>query len=222
MRRYALIVAGGKGTRMNADLPKQFMLLKGIPVLMYTLKAFYHYDTEIKIILVLAANEQERWQQLCEKFHFSVPHTLTDGGVSRSESVVKGLSCINDDNGLVAIHDGVRPLVSARVIGQAYNEAEEKGSAIASVPLKDSIRLYTGEQNQAVDRSQYRLIQTPQTFQLRLIREAYQKMGHQSMTDDASVLEAVGHRVSLIEGSYRNLKITTPEDLKIAEALWQE
>lgn len=222
MQKFAIVVAGGKGIRMGGDQPKQFMLLHGKPILMRTLKAFFHYDQQVSIILVLSSSERDRWQKLCQEHDFHVPHQLAKGGKNRSESVRNGLSAIDANDGLVAIHDGVRPLVNQDTIREAYGVAEKKGNAIATVALKDSIRFDDGYENKALDRSQYRLIQTPQTFQLRLIKEAYAKIGKLSMTDDASVLEAAGHQINMIEGEYSNLKITTQEDLKIAEALWEE
>mgnify|MGYP002396252529 CR=1 FL=1 len=222
MQKFALVVAGGKGLRMGSDLPKQFMLLRGRPILMRTLEAFFYFDPQIQIILVLPALEIERWQQLCAKHDFQLPHRLASGGANRTESVRNGLSSIKAQDGLVAIHDGVRPMVSGQLIGEAYDQAATKGNAIASVALKDSIRFDDGYENKALDRSQYRLVQTPQTFKLGLILDAYQKIGELSMTDDASVLEAAGHEITLIEGDYRNLKITRQEDIKIAEALWEE
>lgn len=222
MQRYAVVVAGGKGVRMGGALPKQFMLLHGKPILMRTLEAFFNHDQRINIILVLSSSEEERWHQLCQKHDFQVPYQTAQGGDNRSESVRNGLSAIEAANGLVAIHDGVRPLVSGKIIRHAYETAEKRGNAIATVALKDSIRFDDGYENKALDRSQYRLIQTPQTFQLGLIKEAYDKIGNLFMTDDASVLEAAGHQINMIEGDYRNIKITTQEDLKVAEALWEE
>lgn len=221
MQKYAIIVAGGKGSRMGGKIPKQFLLLKSRPVLMHTLEAFYRRDRQISIILVLPHDELSRWQDLCRQYDFTVPHQIASGGSNRTESVRNGLAKIPAKEGLVAIHDGVRPLVDDEIIRQSYETAKKEGCAIAAVALKDSIRWSDGYENKALDRSQYRLIQTPQTFILSGLRTAYDKIGKLIMTDDASVYEYAGHAVHMIEGSYRNIKITTPEDLRIAEALWQ-
>ncbi len=218
-REYALIVAGGKGTRIKSKIGKQFLALNGLPVLMHTISAFYRYAENITVILVLAADDVAMWKSLCNKHNFHRPIILQHGGSTRFQSVKNGLDCIKGD-GLVAIHDGVRPLVSADIIKTSFRLAAVKQSAVAAVSLKDSIRIVTGpDQNKAVDRSCYRLIQTPQTFRLALIREAYQLKEDPNFTDDASIAERAGHAVALFEGSYENIKITTAEDLVIAAAL---
>lgn len=221
IRRYALVVAGGKGIRMGSNTPKQFLLLKSMPILMRTLLQFHLCDTSINILLVLPAGEMSHWQELCLQYNFAVPHQLVVGGGSRTKSVSNGLASIGNDEGLVAIHDGVRPLVDTQLIERCYNVAADKGNAIASVLLKDSIRWKEGKNNKAMDRSLFRLIQTPQTFWIGQIKEAYSTLSDGTMTDDASVLEAAGHDIHLVEGSYRNIKITTKEDILIAEALYQ-
>lgn len=215
---YALIVAGGKGTRIQSKLPKQFLELNGKPILMHTLEAFYRYAPGIRIILVLPADDFVTWQSLCEKHNFKMPVTLQAGGDSRFQSVKNGLSRIDGD-GLVAIHDGVRPLVSADIIGASFRLAAVHKSAVAAVRLKESIRITDQDNTKAVDRSRFRLIQTPQTFQVSLIRKAYETKEDASLTDDASVAERAGLVISLFEGSYENIKITTPEDLVVAQAL---
>lgn len=220
MQKFAVIVAGGSGSRMGLSTPKQFILLQDKPILMHTINAFYQYDQQIRIVLVLPKQEINRWQQLCSEFNFQWNIQVVEGGQNRTSSVKNGLTAITAQEGLVAIHDGVRPLVSSKIIEKSYEEAALKGNAIVSVPLKDSIRWKVGESNKAVDRSQYCLIQTPQTFRLSLIKNAYDTLGDLTMTDDASVLEAGGAKINLIEGDYRNIKITTQEDLRVAEALW--
>ncbi len=219
MKEYALIVAGGKGTRMKQTVSKQFILLKGLPILMHTINAFLAYSPKVEIILVLPPDEIETWHQLCQKFNFQVPVTIAAGGDSRFQSVKNGLASIDSAEGLVAIHDGVRPLVGKDIIGASYHLAAVHQSAVAAVRLKESIRITNQDTTKAVDRSDYRLIQTPQTFDLALIKSAYEIKEEQSLTDDASVAERAGHKISLFEGSYSNIKITTPEDLIIAEAL---
>jgi len=219
MQKYAVVVAGGSGTRMQSSLPKQFIEVLGQPILMHTLKAFAFDD--IEIILVLPDSQIEFWKELCSKYQFKVPHKVVKGGDTRFHSVGNGLNAI-PENGLVAIHDGVRPLISRDIIKKSYSVAKETGNAIVSVALKDSIRECTTAQNKMVDRNNYRLIQTPQTFQVKLIKEAFNTEYKSGFTDDASVLEAMGKTINLIDGDYRNIKITTPEDLKVAEAFLQD
>lgn len=219
MKEYAIIVAGGKGTRMNNVVSKQFLLVKGMPVLMHTINAFFDYSQAINIILVLPADEIEVWKKLCDEYNYNENITIATGGESRFQSVRNGLKEINDDEGIVAIHDGVRPLVGKDIIGASFRLAAVHKSAVAAVRLKESIRQTDQDTTKAVDRSNYRLIQTPQTFDLALIKEAYEIKEEASLTDDASVAEKSGHKISLFEGSYSNIKITTPEDLVIAEAL---
>lgn len=215
---YALIVAGGKGTRMKSAVPKQFIELKGLPILMHTLNAFYRYSAKIKIVLVLPEDDFPVWTSLCAKHNFNRPHVLARGGDSRFQSVKNGLQQI-EENGLVAIHDGVRPLVSEDLISASFRLAAVHQSAVAAVRLKESIRITDQDNTKAVDRSKFRLIQTPQTFKTDLIKNAYTIKEDPSLTDDASVAERAGHVISLFEGSYENLKVTTPEDLIVAEAL---
>jgi len=217
-QEYAIIVAGGKGTRMQQALPKQFLALCGLPVLMHTLYAFYRYSSTLPIILVLPEDDFATWESLCQKHQFTLPVTLQAGGASRYESVKKGLSRIQGD-GLVAIHDGVRPLVSEATIANSFRLAGAKQSAVAAVALKDSIRQVEGGTTRALDRSSFRLIQTPQTFDVSVIRAAYDQPEDATLTDDASLAERAGLTITLFEGSYENIKITTPEDLIVAEAL---
>lgn len=220
LKEYALIVAGGKGTRIQSQIPKQYLEVNGLPILMHTLNAFFRYNKDITIVLVLPQDDFPRWSELCKKFNFNKPLILQQGGDTRFQSVRNGLAKIEGD-GLVAIHDGVRPLVSADIIGASFHLAAVHKSAVAAVRLKESIRMTDQDNTKAVDRSRFRLIQTPQTFDVKLIRQAYTIKEDQSLTDDASVAERSGHVISLFEGSYENIKITTQEDLVIAEALMQ-
>lgn len=217
-QEYALIVAGGKGTRIKSKLPKQFLELNGLPILMHTINAFIRYSKDVHIILVLPEDDLELWRQLCAKYNFNHPLILQKGGDTRFQSVKNGLDKIEGD-GLVAIHDGVRPLVSEDIIGASYRLAAVHQSAVAAVRLKESIRMTDQDNTKAMGRSRFRLIQTPQTFQVQLIKKAYQIKDDPRLTDDASVAEQAGHTISLFEGSYDNIKITTSEDLVIAEAL---
>jgi 2-C-methyl-D-erythritol 4-phosphate cytidylyltransferase len=218
LKEYALVVAGGKGTRIKSNLPKQFLELLGLPVLMHTINAFFSYNPAITIILVLPEDDFDLWKELCKKHHFDKPLILQKGGASRFQSVKNGLQHITD-SGLVAIHDGVRPLISTDVIASSFQFAGVHRSAVAAVSMKESIRLVEGEQTKAVDRSRFKLIQTPQTFDVTLIQNAYETEELAEFTDDASVAEQAGHTVFLFQGSYENIKITTAEDLVVAEAL---
>lgn len=229
-REYALIVAAGSGTRMQSEVPKQFIPINGTPILMHTVQGFYRYSSSLQIFVILPASKINYWQQLCKKHNFNVPHQVVSGGTNRTESVRNGLNAIEEERGLVAIHDGVRPLISAELIAASFKTAKEKGNAVASVRLKDSIRRIiqldgsrSGDSqsgsSHAEDRDQFRIIQTPQTFRLEIIKKAYELTSlHEVLSDDASVIEKHGWSVCLIEGDYRNIKITTPEDLSIAEA----
>ncbi|GCC52293.1 2-C-methyl-D-erythritol 4-phosphate cytidylyltransferase [Chryseotalea sanaruensis] len=221
LKEYALIVAGGKGTRMKTKLPKQFLALSGLPVLMHTINAFYRYNANTEVILVLPEDDFQLWEELCVKHNFKKNIKLQKGGDSRFQSVKNGLSLIEGE-GLVAIHDGVRPLVSEDIIGASYRLAAVHDSAVAAVRLKESIRMTDQDNTKAMDRSRFRLIQTPQTFKTALIKQAYEGKEDASLTDDASVAERAGHVISLFEGSYENIKITTPEDLVVAKALMDD
>jgi 2-C-methyl-D-erythritol 4-phosphate cytidylyltransferase len=217
-KEHALIVAGGKGTRIRSKLPKQFIEVAGKPVILHTLEAFFSYSHTLEVVLVLPESDIAIWETIAIKYGFNHPVTVARGGETRFQSVRNGLDKIKG-SGLVAIHDGVRPLVSPDIIAASFNLAAAHQGAVASVRLKESLRFTDQDQTRAVDRSRYRLIQTPQTFDLDTIRQAYRIKEDPSLTDDASVYELAGHKVSLFEGSYENIKITTAEDLVIAEAL---
>lgn len=218
MKNYAIIVAGGSGKRMQSSTPKQFIEIGGLPILMRTINAFYQYSQNLSIIVVIPEDQFALWHKLVEIHHFDIPYDLVKGGDSRFNSVKNGLLAIEKE-GLVSIHDGVRPFVSSQLIGQCYKSAEDHGSGVAAVIPKDSIRELTESGNNTVTRSQYRLMQTPQTFKLAIIKKAYMLTDDKGFTDDASVAENAGIKVSLVEGDYSNIKITTPEDFKIAQAL---
>lgn len=219
MTKFAIIVAGGSGQRMGKKTPKQFMLIAGKPILIHTLEKFLGYDTALQIILVLPPNEMKAWYALCDKHEFYPAMVTVSGGNSRFQSVKNGLKRITAKEGLVAVHDGVRPFVTPAIIDKSFKIAAEKGAAVASVALKDSIRLLVEDgTNEAVNRSSYQLIQTPQTFRLDWMRHAFDAPEQATFTDCASVLNAAGYPIALIEGGYENIKITTPEDLLWAEA----
>lgn len=212
-KKYAIVVAGGSGSRMGSDIPKQFIEVGGLPILMHTLKRFKEADCDIEIILVLPETQFEYWETLCAKYT-TVPHQLVKGGKTRFQSSLNGVRVIQNE-GLVAIHDGVRPFVSSDIINESFKIAAVKGNAIVSVPSKDSVRV----NGHAVDRSTVRLIQTPQTFQIPFIKKAFEVEELNTFTDDASVAEHAGFEINLIEGNYKNIKITTPEDLIWAEVI---
>ena len=203
---------------MKSDVPKQFLILEGKPVLYHTLLAFYRYSPGVELIVVLPESQIKTWDELCQQYGIRFPHLVVAGGETRSKSVQNGLQKIKG-KGLVAIHDGVRPLVSHHIIEGAYLQAEQHGSAITVVTLKDSIREITESGSESVDRDAYRLVQTPQTFQVDLIKQAYEKVEPNNLTDDAGVAELAGLPLTLVEGDFRNIKLTTPEDLIIAQAL---
>lgn len=223
MEKYVIIVAGGSGSRMKSKLPKQFMLINGLPVLMHSMQAFYDYDQTISIVLTLPVAEIEAWQELSEKHDFSIPHQVVIGGETRYHSVNNGLKAITENEGVVAVHDGVRPLISREVIAEAYTVAKESHSAVVCVPLKDSIREIVADgSNKHRDRSKFMMVQTPQVFNLSSLKAAYNRGYEEQFTDDASVFEAAGGKITLVNGEYTNIKITTPEDLIIAEALMKK
>ncbi|MGL4292975.1 MAG: 2-C-methyl-D-erythritol 4-phosphate cytidylyltransferase [Bacteroidales bacterium] len=219
MKKYAIIVAGGKGLRMGQDLPKQFISVGELPILMHAIRTFHIADKQISLILVLPHEQIEYWKALCELHCFKIPVTLAEGGSTRFHSVKNGLRMI-DEEGLVAIHDGVRPFVATKVIEDAYHFAEQHGGAIPVIDMIDSVReMDSPEKSIPVDRDKYKLVQTPQTFRSDLIRKAYEMPYDKFFTDDASVFEASGHTVYCFAGNRENIKITTPFDLLIAEAL---
>jgi 2-C-methyl-D-erythritol 4-phosphate cytidylyltransferase len=217
-KRYALIVAGGSGNRMNSTVPKQFLLLNGLPVLMHTLRRFHQYDGSIEIVLVLPLLQFEPWKELCSQHSFSLPYILVAGGSVRFESVKNGLDAISGE-GLVAIHDGVRPLVSFETLDRCFDTALREGNALPVLPVVESLRKREGNLNEPVDRSKYYGVQTPQTFWLSRIKKAYQQPYDPAYTDDAMVLERMGEAIHLVQGNRENIKITHPEDLIVAEAL---
>ncbi len=222
MDKFAVIVAGGSGSRMKSSIPKQFLQLCGKPILMHTLLVFYEYDPDIKIILVLPRADEAYWKELVDQHEFTVPHKIIHGGASRFQSVKNGLSNINT-TGVVAIHDGVRPFVDADTLEKLYTTAQARGNATTCVPMKESLRYVNpaNSKNNSVSRNDYVVVQTPQVFQVGLLQEAFRTEEQTWFTDDTSVFEHAGHHIVLVEGSYRNIKITTPEDMVIGEALLQ-
>ena len=216
--KAAILVAGGRGTRMGGPVAKQYLPVGGEPVLMRTLSVFYQVDPSIDLILVLPENDFSYWKHLCDEYKFSIPHRLVAGGNSRFQSVRNGLASLTSETRLVAIHDGVRPFVKQEVIVESFEVAERAGSAIAVVSLKDSIRKLRDDGKSFYEERQYfRLVQTPQTFQVEKIKKAFAVTELQQFTDDATVYENQGWQVTLISGNPENIKITTPEDMDYAE-----
>ncbi|MFN3380000.1 MAG: 2-C-methyl-D-erythritol 4-phosphate cytidylyltransferase [Runella zeae] len=220
MTKFAIIVAGGSGTRMGSKIPKQFMLIGGKPILMHTIEKFLSYDFSLQVILVLPANAMKMWYALCDKHQFYPPIMTVSGGNTRFQSVKNGLKRISAKEGVVAVHDGVRPFVTSEIIHKSFETAQLHGAAVTCVPLKDSVRITNEDgSNQAVNRSDYRLVQTPQTFRLDWMRTAFEKEEQSTFTDCASVLDFAGYPITLVEGDYENIKITTSDDMLWAESI---
>ncbi len=213
-----LIVAGGRGTRMGSEVPKQFLLLSGMPVLMHSILAFRKYDPDIPVTVVLPDDQVYYWRSLCRDYRFHEPHRIVAGGEKRFHSVQNGLEDLSGD-GLVAIHDGVRPLILTPVIAQLVTEAAVYSNAIPVVSPRDSFRWSDERGNRVIDRSFIKIIQTPQIFELNKLKLAYVQDYDESFTDDATVWEKAGNPVHLSQGQETNIKITHPEDLPMAQAL---
>ena len=217
---YVIIVAGGKGLRMGSDIPKQFLPIGGKPVLMRTLERFREYSKELNIILVLPETQQDYWQELCKKYNFEVEYQLANGGQTRFHSVQNGLALVPDDaEGVVGVHDGVRPFPAVEVIRKCYEAARTAKAVIPVIPVVETVRHLEGEESVTVPRGDYRLVQTPQTFDIQLLKAANRQPYNDGFTDDASVVESYGHAITLVEGNRENIKITTPYDIVVAEAL---
>jgi 2-C-methyl-D-erythritol 4-phosphate cytidylyltransferase len=218
MKKYAIIVAGGSGIRMGGSLPKQFMLLKDKPVLYYTLKAFIEAYDDLQIILVLPVDYTDMGQEIIDAYFDKDRIRVTAGGETRFQSVKNGLALIKDES-IIFVHDGVRCLVSKDLIHRCYIQAVETGTAIPAITSKDSIRILREKGNEAFDRNRVMLIQTPQTFHSKILLPAFQIDYKDKFTDEATVVEAYGMKVSLVEGEDTNIKITRPLDLLIAERI---
>ena len=225
---YVIIVAGGKGLRMGSDIPKQFLPIGGKPVLMRTLERFREYSEDLQIILVLPEAQQAYWQELCKEYDFQVDYQIANGGQTRFHSVQNGLNLIPDDaEGVVGVHDGVRPFPSIEVIRSCYETARMAKAVIPVIPIVETVRQIFPEKpdipdnptSTTVPRDQYRLVQTPQTFDIQLLKAANRQPYNDGFTDDASVVESYGHQITLVEGNRENIKITTPYDITVAEAI---
>jgi len=221
MKKYVIIVAGGKGKRMSADLPKQFLKLGDKPILMHTIQRFAEYDPTMKIIVVLPQDQQEFWKDLCRQYNFMVPHKTANGGNTRFQSVKNGLALIRE-TGLVGIHDGVRPFVTTEVIDRCYKTAEATGAVIPVVDILETVREVLPEGSRSVNRNSYKVVQTPQVFQNDLLLRAYNQLYREEYTDDATVVESCDIKVTLVEGNRENIKITTPFDMMLGEVILQK
>ena len=220
MSDYIIVVAGGKGLRMGSDIPKQFLPIGGKPVLMRTLERFREYSEDLQIILVLPEAQQEYWQELCKKYDFKVEYLLANGGQTRFHSVQNGLALVPDNaEGVVGIHDGVRPFPSIGVIRNCYETARIAKAVIPVIPVVETVRHLNNDDSMTVPRNEYRLVQTPQTFDIQLLKAANHQPYNDGFTDDASVVESYGHKITLVEGNRENIKITTPYDIIVAEAI---
>lgn len=216
-----IIVAGGKGLRMGADLPKQFMSVGGKPILMRTIEAFYNFDKSIRIVIALTKDYRDHWSSLCKAYGFSIYHEVVDGGETRFHSVKNALELVGD--GLVAVHDAVRPFPSKELLDRCFSLSKEHKAVIPVTDVTDSLREMTDEiDSKIVDRSKFRLVQTPQVFDVKLLKSAYDVEYSPLFTDDASVVEALGYKIYLTEGEKTNIKITTPFDLKLAKIIVSE
>jgi 2-C-methyl-D-erythritol 4-phosphate cytidylyltransferase len=224
--RGIIIVAGGKGMRMGADIPKQFIPVGGKPILMRTLEKFYAFDSNMQIVLVLPVFMQDYWASLCDEYDFAVPYVLADGGETRFHSVFNGLQKIGAECTVIGVHDGVRPFVSIKVIEDCYSMAAERGTAVPVIGVVETVRRVEQKDGAVlsvtVPRDDYKLVQTPQVFDSSLLRKAYSQPYKDFFTDDASVVEAYGEEINLVEGNKENIKITTPFDLRLAEILCEE
>lgn len=214
-----IIVAGGKGLRMGGDIPKQFLPVGGKPILMRTIDRFLQYDEKMQVVLVLLESQQDYWRTLCDEYHFSQPYTLANGGETRFHSVKNGLVKVAPDALLIGVHDGVRPFVSLDTIRATYEEASRSEAVVPVIEVVETVRHLVDGKSITVPRSDYRLVQTPQVFSASLLRQAYEQPYTDFFTDDASVVERLGHPVTLVSGNRENIKITTPFDLTIA-ASW--
>ena len=216
MQKYVIIVAGGRGVRMDSELPKQFILISGKPVILHTVLLFKKFESAIETIVVIHPDYQDYWKRLLDEFQINFRHSLVTGGTERFHSVKNALEYV-DDNGIVAVHDAVRPLVSPETVRRCFVTAEEKGTAIPCFGIPESVRSIEPGRSNAVVRDKLRIIQTPQVFHSDILKESYKAEYREEFTDDATVVEHAGHTLHLVEGNVENIKITTKEDLKLAE-----
>ncbi len=213
-----ILVAGGSGTRMGATVPKQFLLINGKPLLMHTLRTMHNIDMEMELVLALPEQHFSTWKELCTAHNFATPHTVVAGGETRFDSVKNALNTVSSAD-LIGVHDGVRPLVTKEVVERCFEAAEQFGAAVPVVPIVQSLRKMNGTGSIAVNRDEYYAVQTPQCFRANELKDAYAKAAHNQFTDDASVLEATGKDIALVQGNVENIKVTSPLDLQLASLL---
>ena len=218
MKKSVIIVAGGSGVRLGGNVPKQFLLVNGKPLLMWSIEKFTSYDSEIQVVLVLPEAWIEEWERLCIQYSFGISCQVAKGGETRFHSVRNGLLLVEKQS-LTAVHDAVRPLVSIETISRCFRVAEEKGNAIPGIELIDSAREILSQGSRIISRETIRLIQTPQVFRYGQLKDAYSRDFGDSFTDDASVVEKAGYEINLVEGNRENIKVTTMMDLKIVNEL---
>lgn len=216
MQRSTIIVAGGAGKRLGGPVPKQFQTVRGRPLLMWTIEAFHRFDPTMPIIVVLPQEHFDIWKALCMGHRFFIAHTVVAGGEQRWHSVKAGLEKVEGD-GLVAVHDGVRPLVAPELIARCFDAAKNSAAAIPVVPVVPSVRETTADGSRALDRARLLAVQTPQCFHADLLRRAFEQPYDPAFTDEATLVERLGVHVALVEGDENNIKVTTPIDLKVAE-----
>ncbi|MDZ4822463.1 MAG: 2-C-methyl-D-erythritol 4-phosphate cytidylyltransferase [Flavobacteriales bacterium] len=219
MQDHIIIVAGGIGSRMNNAVPKQFIQLAGKPIVVYTIEKFHRFNPKINIILVLHPEYLDFWAGLGRTFLFNIPHSVITGGEERFHSVRNAVMSIKDETGIVGIHDAVRPFVSMKTLETCYATARAHCNAVPVITMDESLRRVEKDSSEPVDRNVFRIVQTPQCFELSLLRKAYQQEYQSGFTDDASVVESLGEQLRLVHGNRENFKITHPEDLRMAEAL---
>ncbi len=217
MKKYVVIVAGGKGKRMGSEQSKQFLEVENLPILMHTFRAFSFLGNTVEFILVLSADDIDHWEELCKIHDFNIPHQIVEAGPKRFHSVKIGLRLV-PENVLVSIHDAVRPFVSKQVIEACFTMAARKGNAVPVIPIGESMRELSGTLSKSINRNKFRLVQTPQVFFSSDIKQAYQQPYNESFTDDATVMERTGKQIYLVEGNKENIKITHPVDLAFAKA----
>lgn len=222
MNNSIIIVAGGKGVRMGSDIPKQFLEIQGLPIIMHTINLFNNFDSSMEIVVVLPSESIEYWKKLIKKYSFSVKHKVAEGGHERFYSVKNGLKSAVNENGIIGVHDAVRPLVSKEVISRVYNEAGMYGNSVPVIPVNESLRESSGSVCRPVVRSRYVIVQTPQCFRASILRSAYLQSFREEFTDDATVVESDGQHIRTTEGNNENIKITTRQDLLTATALFSE
>lgn len=221
MKTYSVIItAGGIGKRMGSDIPKQFLEINNKPVLMHTIERFHSFDPDAEIVLTLPLDWQSYWKELIEKFKFDIPHQIIEGGEERFHSVKNAIRYCSGD--FIAIHDGVRPLVNFETLSRCWDLVKVTGAVIPVIPVKESLRKIDETGSVALVRSEYRLVQTPQCFSKEIIFDAYNQSYHSSFTDDASLVEMAGHNIALVDGNEENIKLTNPQDLKLAEIILQQ